>query len=124
MKWLEKKFLGKTSKILTLNTLSGKLVIKECGKIVAQMDESEVNKISDMIPKKYGNVKDIKEAYDEDEEKEGFKNFCDKNPQVFKTACKLRGLIKNKSIHPSAILLHTKILKIHALPNLIKIKKV
>ena len=105
LKWLEKKFLGKTSKILTLNTLSGKLVIKECGKIVAQMDESEVNKISDMIPKKYGNVKDIKEAYDEDEEKEGFKNFCDKNPQVFKTACKLRGLIKNKSIHPSAILL-------------------
>ena len=105
LRWLEKKFLGKTSKILTLNTLSGKLVIKECGKIVAQMDESEVNKISDMIPKKYGNVKDIKEAYDEDEEKEGFKNFCDKNPQVFKTACKLRGLIKNKSIHPSAILL-------------------
>ena len=51
LKYLEQKFKGKTSKILTLNTLSGKLVIKECGKIVAQMDESEVNKISDMIPK-------------------------------------------------------------------------
>ena len=57
--------------------------------------------VSSMIPKKYGEVKDIYEAYEEVEE---FKSWCDENPDVFKIACKLRGLIKNKSVHPSAIL--------------------
>lgn len=102
LKYLDKKFKGKTSKILTLNTLSGKLVMKECGKIVAEKNEGEVNKVSDMIPKKYGTVKDIYESY---EEVEDFRGWCDENYAVFKTACKLRGLIKNKSVHPSAILL-------------------
>ena len=116
LRYLETKFKGKTAKILTLNTLSGKLVIKECGKIVGGMEEQDVNKVSGMIPKKYGNVKDIYEAYtentiDESGEDTGealvpdFRNWCDDNPLVFKIACKLRGLIKNKSVHPSAVLL-------------------
>ena len=116
LEYLGKEFKSKTSKILTLNTLSGKLVVKECGKIVEGLEEHEVNRASDMIPKKYGNVKDIVEAYKEkavDEEgKETdepllpeFRNWCNEHPDVFLTACKLRGLIKNKSIHPSAILL-------------------
>ena len=80
-------------------------MIKECGKIVGDLEEQEVNKVSNMIPKKYGNVKDIYEAYSEnslteDGEDTGeallpdFRNWCDENPQIFKTACKLRGLIK------------------------------
>ena len=116
LRYLGEKFKGKTSKILTLNTLSGKLVIKECGKIVGDLEEQEVNKVSGMIPKKYGNVKDIYEAYSEnslteDGEDTGeallpdFRSWCDENPSIFKTACKLRGLIKNKSVHPSAVLL-------------------
>lgn len=116
LKYLQQKFKGKTSKILTLNTLSGKLVIKECGKIIGELEEQEVNKISDMIPKKYGNVKDIYEAYtenilnDKDEDTgeallPDFRAWCDNNSKIFNTACKLRGLIKNKSIHASAILL-------------------
>ena len=102
LKYLEDKFQGKTSKIATLNTLTGKLVMKECSKIIAGKDEAEANRVSSMIPKKYGEVKDIYEAYEEVEE---FKKWCDENPDVFKIACKLRGLIKNKSVHPSAILL-------------------
>jgi len=35
LEYIDNKFKGKTSKILTLNTLSGKLLIKECGKIIA-----------------------------------------------------------------------------------------
>ena len=116
LEYLENEYVGKTSKILTLNTLSGKLVIKECGKIVGGLEEQEVNKISDMIPKKYGDVKDIHEACYEnvvdEEDKETnepllpqFRQWCEENPTIFKTACKLRGLIKNKSVHPSAILL-------------------
>lgn len=103
---LEEKFEGKTSKILTLNTLSGKLVIKECGKIVATPDpisEEDMTRVTSMIPSMYGNVKDIKEAYEEDEEEDGFKKWCDENPRVYRTALKIRGLIKNKGVHPSAI---------------------
>ena len=101
LKYLEDKFKGKTSKILTLNTLTSKLVMKECGKIVAGKTEVQVNRVSDMIPKKYGSVKDIYETYEEEND---FREWCDNNYDAFKTACKLRNLIKNKSIHPSAIL--------------------
>lgn len=103
---LEEKFEGKTSKILTLNTLSGKLVIKECGKIVATPDpipDEDMTRVTSMIPSMYGNVKDIKEAYLEDEEEDGFRKWCDNNQRAYNTALKLRGLIKNKGVHPSAI---------------------
>ena len=68
LEYLSEKFLGKTSKVLTLNTLSSKLLIKECGKIIAEESEQEVNKVSAMIPKIFGNVKDIVETYDEVDE--------------------------------------------------------
>jgi DNA polymerase-3 subunit alpha len=100
---LEEKFAGKTSKILTLNTLSGKLVIKECGKIVASpnpISEEDMTRVTSMIPSMYGKVQDIEEAYEEVEE---FKEWCDENPRVYNTALKIRGLIKNKGVHPSAI---------------------
>tara|TARA_B000000460_G_scaffold183840_1_gene131882 strand:- start:8293 stop:11007 length:2715 start_codon:yes stop_codon:yes gene_type:complete len=102
LKYLEEEFRGKTSKIRTLNTLSGKLVMKECGKIVESNSETEMNRVSGMIPKLFGQVKDIQEAYDEVEE---FKSWCDKHPKTYETALKIRGLIKNKGVHPSGILL-------------------
>ena len=102
LKYLEEEFRGKTSKIRTLNTLSGKLVMKECGKIVESNSETEMNRVSGMIPKLFGQVKDIQEAYDEVQE---FKSWCDKHPKTYKTALKIRGLIKNKGVHPSGILL-------------------
>ena len=33
------------------------------------------------------------------------KNWCDNNPRTFETAQKIKGLVKNKGVHPSAILL-------------------
>ncbi len=73
LKYLEEKFEGKTAKILTLNTLSGKLCVKECGKVVDEKQESEMNRVSSLIPKVFGTVKDIKEAYEEVDE---FKKYC------------------------------------------------
>ena len=105
------KFKGKTSKILTLNTLSSKLLIKECGKIAGHtskgdigipLNESEMNRVSSMIPKIYGNVTDIEQAYSEVPE---FKEWCEEHDEVYSIALKLRNLIKNKSVHPSAIAL-------------------
>ena len=102
LQYLENKFKGKTSKILTFNSLSGKLLIKECGKIIAEKPEQEMTMISSLIPKTYGQVKDISEAYQEVEE---FKEWCDQNKEAYQIALKLRDLIKNKGVHPSGVLL-------------------
>jgi DNA polymerase-3 subunit alpha len=102
LQYLENKFKGKTSKILTFNSLSGKLLIKECGKIVAEKPEQEMTMISSLIPKTYGQVKDISEAYKEVEQ---FKEWCDQNKEAYQIALKLRDLIKNKGVHPSGVLL-------------------
>jgi len=102
LEYLENKFKGKTSKILTLNTLSGKLLIKECGKIVGEKTEEEMTTISSLIPKVFGQVKDITSAY---EDIIKFKEWCDENKEVYQIALKLRDLIKNKGVHPSGVLL-------------------
>ncbi|NVM34363.1 MAG: hypothetical protein HWN81_02130, partial [Candidatus Lokiarchaeota archaeon] len=100
IKYIEEKFEGKTSKILTLNTLSSKLCMKECGKIIDELSEIEVNQISDTIPKHFGKVAKLDVAY---EESESFKKFADKYKKSFKIAHKLEGLIKNTGVHPSGI---------------------
>ena len=100
MTYIENKYKGKTSKILTLNTLSGKLCMKECGKIVEGLSEVEVNQISDTIPKHFGKVAKLEVAY---EESESFKNHADKYKKCFKIAKKVQGLIKNTGVHPSGI---------------------
>ena len=100
IQYLETKFIEKTSKIITLNTLSGKLCIKECGKVAGGKNEQEMNKVSALIPKVFGQVKDLKEAYAEQHE---FREWCDENEECYNIALKLKGLIKNKGVHPSAI---------------------
>ena len=102
LKYLEEKFVGNTSKILTLNTLSTKLLIKECGKIVGEKPETEMNEVTAIIPKMFGVVKELTEAYEEVQE---FAEWCDKNEEIYKIALKLRGLVKNKGVHPSGVLL-------------------
>jgi DNA polymerase-3 subunit alpha len=111
---LEEKFKGRTSKILTLNTLSGKLLIKEVGKTVMEKSESEMTEVSNMIPKKYGIVRDIKETYEGVKNKDGtwkeepvkeFVEWCDANPEIYQIALKLRNLIKNKGVHASGVML-------------------
>ncbi len=100
IEYINRKYQGKASKILTLNTLSSKLCIKECGKIVAEMPESAVNEISDTIPKKFGKVAKLDAAYTESE---AFKAFANKNKRVYRIAKKLEGLNKNTGVHPSGI---------------------
>jgi DNA polymerase-3 subunit alpha len=98
--YINLKYKGKTSKILTLNTLSSKLCIKECGKIVGEMSESSVNEISDTIPKKFGKVAKLSDAFTESE---SFKEFALKNKKIYSIAKKLEGLTKNTGVHPSGI---------------------
>lgn len=98
--YIEEKHPGRTSNILTLNTLSGKLCIKECGKIVGEYSEQEVNDVSSFIPKKYGKVAPLEIAV---EESERFKSWANENEETFSIARKLEGLNKNTGVHPSGI---------------------
>lgn len=100
IEYLENKFAGRVCKILTFNTLSAKLLIKECGKIMAAKTDDEMTAVTELIPKIHGKVVDIEDAY---KDVEDFRKWCDQHPQVYKTSLKLRDLIKNKGVHPSAI---------------------
>jgi len=98
--YIENRFPGRTAKILTLNTLSGKLCIKECGKIVKELSEQDVNLVSSYIPKRFGEVAPLRDAYNESQK---FKEWVDSNEKIFKIAKKIEGLNKNTGVHPSGI---------------------
>lgn len=100
--YIDEKFKGKTSKILTLNTLSTKLVIKEVGKIAGLKTEDEMSRITSMIPKVHGIIEGLEKSYETVQE---FKDWCDANPLVYQISLKLNDLIKNKGVHPSGILI-------------------
>jgi DNA-directed DNA polymerase III PolC len=100
IKYIEEKHKGKTCKILTLNTLTSKLCIKECHKIVNEGSEEEANQISSFIPKAFGKVFKLEKAYAESAK---FSDYLDKNKKVFDIARKLEGLPKNTGVHPSGI---------------------
>jgi len=98
--YIEQKHPGRTANILTLNTLSSKLCIKECGKIVGGFTEEEVNDLSSCVPKKYGKVAPLSDCYSDSSK---FQEWADSNPQVFSIAQKIEGLNKNTGVHPSGI---------------------
>lgn len=105
--YIEQKHPARTANILTLNTLSGKLCVKECGKIVGEYSEQEVNDVSSYIPKKFGKVAPLRIA---EEESQRFASWVKDNPRVFKIAKQLEGLNKNTGVHPSGIAIsHQKI---------------
>jgi len=98
--YIESKYPNRTSKILTLNTLSSKLCIKECGKMVGDLSEQEVNLISDCIPKNFGVVMKLEDSF---ELSEKFRGYAEKYSRVYEIALKLQGLKKNTGVHPSGI---------------------
>jgi|TARA_R110000851_G_scaffold20226_2_gene61365 DNA polymerase-3 subunit alpha len=102
IEYLEQKYEGRTSKILTFNTLSSKLLVKECGKIIGEMSESDVNQVSNMIPKDAGQVFSLQRAYDSEED---FQVWADEHRNIYEVALKLRNLNKNKGVHPAGQLI-------------------
>ncbi len=98
--YIERKNPDRTCKILTLNTLSSKLCVKECGKIVSEFSEKDVNLVSDLIPKKFGKVSSLSNCL---EESERFKEWAEENERCFSIARKIESLNKNTGVHPSGI---------------------
>lgn len=100
--YLEEKYNGKFCKLPTFQTLSSKILIKECCKIVKEYSEDQAKEISDLIPSVFGKVYEIDKAR---ENVDKFNEFCKNNDDIYQIALKLHGLIRNKSSHASAYLI-------------------
>ena len=100
IEYIKQKHPSRTCRILNLVSLSGKLCIKETGKIVGLYTEQEVNELSDLIPVKFGKVSPLPEAR---QESELFDGWCEDNLKVYEIALKLERLIKNTGVHASGI---------------------
>ena len=100
IEYIENKYPGRTAKILTLNTLSSKLCIRECGKIVGNYSEMDINVITAQIPKHFGKVASIEFAIEDNEK---FSEWALENQEVIKIAKKIEKLNKNSGVHPSGI---------------------
>lgn len=98
--YIENRYPNRTAKILTLNTLSSKLCIRECGKIVGNHSEQDINHITSFIPKNFGKVASIEKSL---EESAKFKEWSEENEKVVDISKKLEGLNKNSGVHPSGI---------------------
>lgn len=100
VEYIEKKYPGRTAKILTLNTLSSKLCVRECGKIVGGYKESDINAVTSLIPKNFGKVVSIDQAIQINEK---FSEWASDNSEVITISNKLQNLNKNTGVHPSGI---------------------
>ena len=98
--YIEEQHKGKTAKILTFNTFSSKLCIKECVKYFDEASEERAMRISDSIPKLHGQVLALEDAAQESEK---FREWVRKNNKTYKNALKVQGLPKNTGVHPSGI---------------------
>ena len=100
IKYIEQKYPNRTAKILTLNTLTSKLCIRECGKLVGNYTETDINHITSHIPKNFGKVSSIEDSISESPK---FAEWASENEKVIKISKKLEGLNKNCGVHPSGI---------------------
>jgi DNA-directed DNA polymerase III PolC len=100
IQYIEEKHKGRTAKILTFNTFSSKLCIREATKYFDEAREEEANKVSDMIPKNHGKVSSLSKA---EEENEKFESWAKIHRNTFENAKKIENLIKNTGVHPSGI---------------------
>lgn len=102
LEYIGTRYPGKTCKLLTLSTLSSKILIKDVLKIIEEASEPEANLASDLIEKEFGIPEDIDAAMLENDK---FKEWSQKHQQVCKIAISLSGLIRGHGQHASAVLL-------------------
>ena len=100
IEYIEQKHLGRTAKILTFNTFSSKLCIREATKYFDEAKEDAANEVSDMIPKIHGKVLSLANSRTENEK---FDQWVKKHKRTFQNACKIENLNKNIGVHPSGI---------------------
>ncbi len=69
VEFLQSLYPGRISKISSRSTLTSKILIKECTKIILNYEETEAKEISDLIPKEFGIVSELQEAREKEPKK-------------------------------------------------------
>lgn len=100
IEYIEKTHKGRTAKILTFNTFSSKLCIREATKYFDEASEDDAKSVSDLIPKHHGKVASLTDSVREDEK---FAEWVENHPTTFQNALIIENLIKNTGVHPSGI---------------------
>ena len=100
IQYIEEKHEGRTAKILTFNTFSSKLCIREATKYFDEAREEQANAVSDMIPKLHGKVSSLENAREDNEK---FDDWAKNHNRTFINAKRIENLIKNTGVHPSGI---------------------
>lgn len=100
IEYVAEKYKGNVCHILNVNTLSSKILIKECGKIVSAKSDQEMTKISSYIDSQFGNPDSLEETRTKNKK---FDEWCDQNKRAYDIALKLNGLPRNKGVHASGI---------------------
>ena len=109
IEYIQAKFPGRTCKILTINTLSGKLVLKETLKTTLEYSEEDVKIMSNFIEKVFGAVEKLSKSAEKHPELKKWLEYPKKqyefmsNKQAYAIAMKLENLPKNFGVHPSAV---------------------
>lgn len=102
IEYLDNKYKGQTSKLLTVSTLTSKILIKEVIKVYLGLNEDDANEISNTIPKIFGTVYNIDQSIKESKE---FAEFANQYPEAINIAKKLHGLYLHYGVHPSAVVI-------------------
>lgn len=109
LEYIQTKFPSRTCKILTVNTLSGKLVLKEVVKTVLEYSEEEVKVLAGYIDKVFGVVEKLSKAVEKNSDLKKWaalprgKYDIMTNKEAYEIAIKLENLPKNFGVHPSAV---------------------
>lgn len=105
--YLENKYAGKTSNLLTSSTFTSKILIKDILKGYEEFSEEEANKVSGLIEKIHGIPQEINDALSSDPKKENieFKNWAKNHSDTCDIACINSSLIRAYGKHASALLI-------------------
>lgn len=105
--YINKKYPGRTCKLLTSGTLSSKILIKDILKHLEEANEETANAVSNLIEKNFGIPEEISDALSDDPEKfnEKFKKWAEDHKETCQIAMKLSGLIRSYGQHASALLI-------------------
>lgn len=99
--YLGSKYPKKTGHISTLNTLSTKLVLKEVCKKYGGYDETQANRLSNMIESDAGKLDSLKDTLEKNDQ---FKEWVEENPKIYNICLKLSDLPKNFGLHAAGII--------------------
>lgn len=105
--YLNSRYPGQTSKLLTTTTFSSKILIKDVLKTFEGATEEQAAEASNLVEKEAGIPEEIEDAISDDEKKQNanFKKWAENHKETVEIAMGLSGLNRSEGVHASALLI-------------------